>query len=108
MFINSIRWRLQIWYGFILVAVLAGFGVTAFQLERGRVLRRIDDELHRRAGLLLSSLRPPARDGPRPDDAPPVGEAPQPLPDQPPPDLPPGDAPPGFGPPQPPKNFHLP
>src|SRR6266851_1925974 len=26
MFIHSIRWRFQIWYGFILVAVLAGFG----------------------------------------------------------------------------------
>jgi two-component system, OmpR family, sensor kinase len=47
---HSIRWRLQIWYGLILVAVLAGFGVTAFQLERGRLFRRIDDELERRMG----------------------------------------------------------
>ena len=38
-FLNSIRWRLQIWYGLILVAVLAGFGATAYQLERGRVYR---------------------------------------------------------------------
>ena len=45
---KSIKWRLQIWYGLILVVVLAGFGFTAYQLERGRPLRRIDDELHRR------------------------------------------------------------
>ena len=45
---KSIKWRLQIWYGLILVVVLAGFGFTAYQLERGRQLGRIDDELHRR------------------------------------------------------------
>ena len=33
---KSIKWRLQIWYGLILVVVLAGFGVTAYQLERDR------------------------------------------------------------------------
>ena len=32
---KSIKWRLQIWYGLILVVVLAGFGFTAYQLERG-------------------------------------------------------------------------
>jgi len=59
---KSIKWRLQIWYGLILVAVLVGFGVTAFQLERNRQFRRIDDELHRRFGFLVSALRhPPMR-----------------------------------------------
>ena len=60
-FLNSIRWRLQIWYGLILVAVLAGFGVTAFQLDRGRVYRQVDDELQRRAGALASLFRQPPR-----------------------------------------------
>ena len=32
MIFKSIRWRLQIWYGLILFAVLAGFGATAFHL----------------------------------------------------------------------------
>jgi signal transduction histidine kinase len=88
-FFNSIRWRLQIWYGLILVAVLAGFGFTAFQLERGRVFRRVDDELQRRVGALASVLRPhnhgpqgPRGDGPA--DRPPPEE--QPLPDNPPPE----------------------
>src|ERR1017187_9051290 len=59
---KSIKWRLQIWYGLILVVVLAGFGFTAYQLERGRLLGRIDDELHRRVGILANALhRPPLR-----------------------------------------------
>ena len=34
-FLNSIRWRLQIWYSLILVAVLTGFGATALQTHAG-------------------------------------------------------------------------
>lgn len=83
---KSIKWRLQLWYGLILIVVLAGFGGTAYQLERNRQMRRVDDELHRRIGILASSLhRPPGRQGangrqppefpppqePSPDDGPP-------------------------------------
>ncbi len=97
---KSIKWRLQIWYGLILVVVLAGFGFTAYQLERGRLLGRIDDELHRRAGILSNALhRPPPR-GPdgngqgQPFDRPPRGQFPD-------------DGPPGEN-PRPPREFHLP
>ena len=59
---NSIKWRLQLWYGLMLVVVLAGFGVTAYQLERNRQFRRIDEELHRRVNVLVNALRrPPPR-----------------------------------------------
>ena len=34
MIFRSIRWRLQIWHGLMMVGVLIGFGVTAYQLER--------------------------------------------------------------------------
>ncbi|HUC85699.1 MAG TPA: hypothetical protein VL970_10950, partial [Candidatus Acidoferrales bacterium] len=54
---KSIKWRLQLWYGLILVAVLAGFGVTAYQLERSRQFRRVDDELHRRFAALTDAFR---------------------------------------------------
>ncbi len=61
---KSIKWRLQIWYGLILVVVLAGFGFTSYQLERSRQLGRIDQELHRRIGILVNNLhRPPPRQG---------------------------------------------
>ena len=74
---KSIRWRLQLWYSLFLVAVLVGFGLTAFQLERNRVYRGVDDELRRRVNVLTQSLRrpprgafpdrPPGEEGPPPD-----------------------------------------
>ncbi|HXA44394.1 MAG TPA: histidine kinase dimerization/phospho-acceptor domain-containing protein, partial [Candidatus Angelobacter sp.] len=70
---RSIKWRLQIWYGLILLGVLAGFGLTAYQLARNQQMARIDDELHRRVGMLIAALHhpPPQRpefgfDGPPP------------------------------------------
>jgi two-component system OmpR family sensor kinase len=94
---KSIKWRLQLWYCLILMVVLAGFGFTAYQLERGRLLGRIDDELHRRIGVIASALhRPPPR-GPKgykqPFDGPPPGQFPD-------------DGPPGQN-PHPPLEFHL-
>jgi two-component system OmpR family sensor kinase len=76
MIFKSIRWRLQIWYGLILLAVLAGFGVTAFQLQRGRQLRRIEGELRRRVNALAGPLRQPPR-GRGPDGAPFDGPPPE-------------------------------
>ncbi len=106
MIFNSIRWRLQIWYGLILLAVLAGFGITAYQLERARLFRGVDDELQHRAGFVLNGLRQSGRnrgpgDGPR-----------RPQFDGPPPaDALPFDGPGGRGPEQEPgmpNEFHLP
>lgn len=100
---KSIKWRLQIWYGLILVVVLAGFGITSYQMERGRQFRRIDDELHRRIGILANALRrPPPRGrneneqlfnrplrGQFSDDVPPILQKNRPLPEF---HLPPADA----------------
>lgn len=98
-FHNSMRWRLQLWYGLILVAVLAAFGVTAYQLERHRQFRAVDDELDRRVGALGGVLRPPNR----------PGEGPSQRRERPPPHLEqegfgPERRPPGSG----PDNFRLP
>ena len=62
---KSIKWRLQLWYGLILIAVLVGFGCSAYQLERGRQFRRIDDEIHLRIRMLTQQLHRPPR-GPVP------------------------------------------
>jgi hypothetical protein len=62
MFFNSIRWRLQLWHGLVLVLVLAGFGFTAHQLDRISRFRRIDQELQQRVSVLTGVLR---RGGPR-------------------------------------------
>jgi heavy metal sensor kinase len=53
MIFNSIRWRLQVWHGVILVLVLAGFGLTAYHVARDSQLRRVDQELEQHLGLLL-------------------------------------------------------
>jgi heavy metal sensor kinase len=63
-FPRSIRWRLQLWYGALLVAVLGGFGFTAFHLERARQFRRIDEGLHARLSALVDALRAGPERGP--------------------------------------------
>ena len=67
MIFNSIRWRLQLWHGLILVTVLAGFGFTAYRLQYSNELRRVDQELQQRLGPVLEALRrgqPGERGGP--------------------------------------------
>jgi len=61
MVIKSIRWRLQVWYGLILVLVLAAFGFTAYQVAYDHQLRRIDQELSQQ---LMAALRPQPHAGP--------------------------------------------
>jgi len=94
---KSIKWRLQLWYGLILVVVLAGFGFMAYQLELGRQMGRMRFESKRRFNLLANALRRPPH-GPNqngmPFDRPPPGQAPDddsPAPDS-----------------RPPVEFHLP
>ena len=94
---NSIKWRLQLWYGLILVVVLLGFGLTAYQLERGRQMRLIDDQLRQRFNALALALHPPRRG--LESGQPPFG--------RPPPNSLSGEVPRGRS-PRPPLEFHLP
>jgi heavy metal sensor kinase len=64
MMFNSIRWRVQAWHGLILVAVLSGFGVTAYKVAEDNQTRAIDQDLDRQ---LEGLLRPRPEDGP-PED----------------------------------------
>ena len=68
---HSIRWRMQIWHGLLLLLVLAGFGFTAWELQRGNQLSRVDRELEQRMGLVEGSMRPP--DEPASERPPPPG-----------------------------------
>jgi heavy metal sensor kinase len=67
---RSISWRLQFWYGLLLAGVLAGLGVTAFRLERARLDRVVDDELHQRVSEVIRSVHrgPPRPPPPAPPD----------------------------------------
>ncbi len=60
---RSLRWRLQFWYGVVLLAVLAGFGVTAYEYQRIELWRRTDEELERRAGAWARRLQNPGEPG---------------------------------------------
>lgn len=45
MIAKSIRWRFVLWLAFLLIGILIGFGVTAYQLNRINRFRQIDEEL---------------------------------------------------------------
>src|SRR5437867_1261188 len=84
MIIKSIRWRLQLWLGFLLICVLSGFGVAVYQLQRINQLKQIDDELQRRLAALDHAVRggapPDFSRGPPPygrPDFPPPGPGPE-------------------------------
>jgi two-component system OmpR family sensor kinase len=55
---KSIKWRLQIWYGLILVVVLAGFGLTAISLERERQMNWLAGNLEYRFAAVVNALHP--------------------------------------------------
>jgi len=75
---RSIRWRLQFWYALLLALVLAGFGLSAYEIQRTEVTRSTDAELERRVGNLARLLRPPppvaGRPRRPPEDAPGAAE----------------------------------
>lgn len=60
-FPRSIRWRLQLWYGALLVAVLCGFGLTAFRMESAHRFRQVDDGLQERISMLVIAVRTATR-----------------------------------------------
>jgi len=101
MFTHSIRWRLNLWLGSLLVCVLSGFGVTVYQLQRLNQFNQIDQELERRVAVLSSALRgggspgrfPPGRGPGGPDCEEGTRRSPPPRerPNQPPPDTNPGE-----------------
>jgi heavy metal sensor kinase len=80
MFTKSIRWRLQMWHGLILVAVLTGFGLTAYHVACNNQLQRIDRELDQQ---LMSVFRPQPPAWP-PGNAPTQSQAgpPEPRPEE--------------------------
>ena len=59
MFARSMRWRLQIWHGLILLGVVIGLEFAAYHLERRQRMGAIDQELQERSTLLTGFVRPP-------------------------------------------------
>ena len=64
-FFQSIRWQLQFWHGLLLALVLAGFGFTAWLLQRARQLEDVDAGLELRASVVeVAILRGATAPGP--------------------------------------------
>ena len=63
MFPESLRWRIQLWHGFLLAAVLTGFAFAAYRYQAVSDLRRVDGELRQRVRVLTDTLAPPRRGG---------------------------------------------
>lgn len=56
-FTRSIRWRLLVWQFLLLVFILSGFGVTAYQLHRLNSLQQVDAEIESRLADVVGVLR---------------------------------------------------
>ena len=83
MFPASLRWRIQIWHGFLLAAVLTGLALAAWRHQSGSELNRVDGELRLRVRVLADELHgPPGPRGPggRNDPGGPGGPPPPPGP----------------------------
>ena len=75
MFPESLRWRIQIWHGFLLAAVLSGLALAAWRHQSDREMQRVDGELRQRVRSLAEALRGPRGPGgpggpPRPPGSP--------------------------------------
>ena len=57
MIAKSIRARFLLWLAFLLVAILSGFGFTAYRLHTSNRLRLIDEDLNRRLRTVSMDLR---------------------------------------------------
>jgi len=66
---RSLRWRIQLWHGAFLTAVLTGLGFAAWHYEKQKGLQRIDEDLARRLTVLFDSV--PPRENGRPGGPPP-------------------------------------
>lgn len=69
MFPQTLRWRIQIWHGFLLAAVLTGFAVATYRYQAASERHRVDVELQQRVRVLADALH-----GPRGPIGPPPGE----------------------------------
>ncbi|QJE94895.1 sensor histidine kinase [Luteolibacter luteus] len=86
MLTDSIRWRMQLWLGILLIGMLVAFGATSWQLEKDERIRRLDDELAKRCAALGVGVRTGGGPPGWPADLPPGGRPGGP-----------GGPPPGFG-----------
>ena len=58
---ESLRFRIQLWYGFLLAVVLTMFSVISYKHQKVGAIRRVDDELRKRLGVVQENLASPKK-----------------------------------------------
>lgn len=73
---KSIRGRLLLWIALLLICILTGFGITAYQLQRANAFKQIDEQLVHRAAALSDEVHegPSLGRGPGHGPPPPGGD----------------------------------
>ena len=79
MILNSIKWRLQAWHGFLLVSLVSGLMFGFYTFERRVRLQAVDSELREELTPLLPKLAPPPRGEGDPRRRPPPPDGPPPF-----------------------------
>ncbi|MGC3988270.1 MAG: hypothetical protein QM796_01035 [Chthoniobacteraceae bacterium] len=87
-FPHSLRWRIQLWHGLLLLGVIVAFCFTSYRLQREETIRHADGELDLRLTALTNALQQGGRQA-RPEVPPAPGEE-----DGPPPGMPGAGGPP--------------
>lgn len=67
---RSIRWRILLWLAFLLVALLTGFGLTAYQLQQASQFSRLDETLKHHVAIVSADVRGRSANSPPPDRGP--------------------------------------
>jgi len=72
---RSIRWRIQLWYGLLLLAILGGFGIVTYRMWALDAYKHLDAELELRVASFVNELdrgrpRPGEGGSDRPDKEP--------------------------------------
>ena len=63
-FTQSLRWRIQLWHGALLIVVLSALGIAAYRYQGSSETNRIDQEIQERIAVLFAAM--PKNGPPRP------------------------------------------
>lgn len=71
---NSIRWRIQLWHGILLLVVLIAFGTTAYHFQYSNEIRQLDADLRMKLFILHNQLAQGPEGGPKGEPRGPKGQ----------------------------------
>jgi heavy metal sensor kinase len=55
--VKSLQRRLHLWFGFLLILLVAGLGATAYQLQKIHIITQVDNQLEKHLHLVIRAFR---------------------------------------------------